>query len=95
MVYEIVVQTIDPTRRDEYVEGYRRAFREANMAGNHGGKICTSVEDPSRVVLVIEWDSVEAHQRHRGTPPHNRFREAISPYQTQPSDLQHYLVQDL
>ena len=95
MVYEIVVQTVDPARRDEYVETFRRAFREVNFAGFRGGKICTSVEDPSRVVMVIEWDSVEAHAQHRGTPPHNRFREATAPYQTKPSDLQHYLVQDL
>jgi quinol monooxygenase YgiN len=95
VIYEIVVQTVDPARRDEYVDVYRKAFREANMAGNHGGKICTSVEDPSRVVLVIEWDSVEAHEKHRGTPPHNAFREKITAFQTKPSDLQHFVVQDL
>jgi heme-degrading monooxygenase HmoA len=95
MIYEIVVQTVDPARRDEYVDAYRKAFREANMAGNHGGKICTSVEDPARVVVMIEWDSVEAHKQHPGTAPHNAFREKIYAFQTQPSDLQHYVVEDL
>jgi quinol monooxygenase YgiN len=95
VVYEIVVQTIDPARRDEYLEVYRKAFREANMAGFRGGKICPSLEDPTRVVLIIEWDSVEAHKQHVGTPPHTRFREQITPYQTKPSDLQHYEPRDL
>ena len=95
MVYEIVIQTVDPARRDEFVDVFRKSFREANMAGNHGGKICKSVEDPSRVVMVIQWDSVEAHTQHRGTPAHNRFREAISAYQTKPSELQHFVIEDL
>ncbi len=95
MVYEIVVQTVDPARRDEFVATFRQAFREANFAGFRGGKMCTSVEDPERVMMVIEWDSVEAHTQHRGTPAHNRFRETTSGYQTKPSEIQHYVIQDL
>ncbi len=95
MVYEIVTQTIDPTRREEYLDVYRRAFRDAGFAGFRGGKVCPSLEDPARVVLIIEWDSVEAHKQHVGTPAHNRFREAIRDYQTAPSEIQHHAVQDL
>jgi len=47
------------------------------------------------VVVMIEWDSVEAHKQHPGTAPHTAFREKISAFQTQPSDLQHYVVEDL
>ena len=95
MVYEIVTQTIDPARRDEFVSAFRRAFREANFAGFRGGKICPSVEDPARVVMLIEWESVEAHKQHVGTPAHNRFREAIGGYQTAPSQIQHHAAEDL
>lgn len=95
MIYEVVVQSIDPARRDEHIEAYRRAWQEADFEGWRGGKILTSVEDPGRVILLIEWDSVEAHTRHRGTPRHDRFREAIRSYQTAPSDTGHYLIQEL
>ena len=50
------------------------------------------VEDPARVVVIIEWDSVEAHTRHRGTPPHTAFRERISAYQTAPTQGAHYEI---
>lgn len=95
MIYEVVIQTIDPARREEYLDVFRQAFREANFAGSHGGKILASEEDPARTVVIIEWDSVEAHTRHRGTPPHTRFRETISKYQTAPSQGGHYRVEDL
>jgi heme-degrading monooxygenase HmoA len=95
MIQEVLFQTIDPARRDEYVDEFRKAFREANFAGAHEGKILKSVEDPSRVVIVIEWDTVESHTRHRGTPPHNAFRERISAYQTAPTQGAHYEASDL
>jgi heme-degrading monooxygenase HmoA len=95
VIYEVLYQTIDPARRDEYVDVFRKAFRAANFAGAHEGKICKSVEDPARVVIVIEWDTVESHTRHRGTPPHNAFREKISAYQTAPTQGAHYEIADL
>ena len=95
MIYEVLLQTIDPARRAEYLDVFRQAFREANFAGAHGGKILPSIEDPTRVVVVIEWDTVESHTRHRGTPAHNAFRERISAYQTAPTQGAHYEVSDL
>ena len=95
MIYEVVVQTVDPAQRDRHVETFKRAFQEWSPAGAHGGKILRCVEDPARVIVVIEWDSVEAHTSHRGTPAHNRFREASGAHQTAPSQLAHYLVEDL
>jgi quinol monooxygenase YgiN len=95
VVYEILVQTVDPARRDEYVQVFKRALREWNPTGFHGGKACPSVEDPTRVVMILEWDSVEAHTSHRGTPAHTRFRETFSPYQTAPTQLHHYTIEDL
>jgi hypothetical protein len=39
---------------------------------------------------MIEWDSVEAHTQHRGTPTHNAMREVTARYQTQKSDGAHF-----
>jgi hypothetical protein len=41
---------------------------------------------------MIEWDSVEAHTQHRGTPVHNAMREATSKYQTVKSDGAHFVM---
>jgi quinol monooxygenase YgiN len=68
---------------------------DANFAGSHSIKIFASIEDPSRVILIVEWDSVEAHTQHRGTPAHNRMREANTGYQTAKSDGAHYLLHEI
>ena len=92
MIQEIVIQQVQPEKRDEYVQVFADILKKANFAGSHGIKFFTSVEDPSRVILMIEWDSVEAHTRHRGTPVHNAMREATSKYQTVKSDGAHFLT---
>jgi heme-degrading monooxygenase HmoA len=90
MIHEIVIQHVAPEKRDEYIEVFGEILKKANYAGAHGIKFFTSIEDPSRVILMIEWDSVEAHTQHRGTPTHNAMREVTARYQTQKSDGGHF-----
>ena len=92
MIQEIVIQQVHPEKRDEYVQVFGDILKKANYAGSHGIKFFTSVEDPSRVILMIEWCSVEAHTPHRGTPVHNAMREATSKCQTVKSDGGHFLT---
>lgn len=95
MVHEMVIATVDPARRDEYVEVWKRAWDEAHFAGSHGGRILRCVEDPSRVVMLLNWDSVEAHKQHPGTDAHNRFRAQFASFQKEPSLVQHYTIEEL
>lgn len=94
-IYEVVLQTVDPARRDEYVGVFKGAFAEAAFAGWSGGKILRGIEDPARVVVIVEWGSVEAHTQHIGTPALARLRERTARYQTAPSVAAHYLAEDL
>jgi quinol monooxygenase YgiN len=93
MIHEIVIQQVAPEKRDEYIKVFGEFLTKANYDGSHGIKFFTSIEDPSRVILVIEWDSVEAHTRHRGTPTHNAMREMTAKYQTAKSDGAHFIAQ--
>ena len=77
MIHEIVIQQVQPDKRDEYIKVFGEILTKANYPGSHGIRFFTSIEDPSRVILMIEWDSVEAHTQHRGTPTHNAMREAV------------------
>jgi heme-degrading monooxygenase HmoA len=92
MVYEIVISEVDPARRDEYVQEYKKAWQEANAPGAHTVRLLASIEDPARVITIIEWDSVEAHEKQRLTEAHAHFRDRVQPYRMGPSDLKHYLV---
>ena len=90
MIHEIVVQHVAPEKRDEYIRVFGDYLKKADYAGAHGIRFFTSIEDPSRVILMIEWDSVEAHTQHRGTPVHNAMREMTARYQTKESDGGHF-----
>jgi quinol monooxygenase YgiN len=90
MIHEIVIQQVAPEKREEYIRIFGDFLKKANYAGAHRIKFFTSIEDPSRVILMIEWDNVEAHTQHRGTPTHNAMREATARYQTQKSDGGHF-----
>ena len=92
MIQEIVIQQVQAEKRDEYIRVFGDFLKQANYAGSHGIRFFTSIEDPSRVILMIEWDSVEAHTQHRGTPVHNAMREATSKYQTVKSDGAHFRI---
>ena len=95
MIHEIVIQHVAPEKRDEYIRVFGDYLKKAGYAGAHGIRFFTSIEDPSRVILMIEWDSVEAHTRHRGTPVHNAMRELTARYQTQKSDGGHFHLQSV
>jgi quinol monooxygenase YgiN len=95
MIHEIVIQQVQPEKRDEYVKVFGDILQKANYSGSHGIKFFTSIEDPGRVILLIEWDSVEAHTQHRGTPTHTAMREVTASYQTQKSDGAHFLKHEV
>ena len=99
MIYEVVEMTIDPEKRDEYCKVYRQAWKEAGFAGSHGGKVMRAMDDPAKVVVIIAWESLEAHRQHTrprpGTAAHQLFREKIHPYMTETSVVHHYEIEEL
>ena len=95
MIHEIVIQHVQPEKRDEYIKVFGEILTKANYAGSHGIRFFTSIEEPGRVILMIDWDSVEAHTQIRGTPTYNAMREATSKYQTAKSDGGHFLMHEV
>jgi heme-degrading monooxygenase HmoA len=50
-----------------------------------------SIEDPTRFVLLIEWDSVEAHNvGFRESDRFPQWRALISPHFAKPPFVQHF-----
>jgi len=91
MIQEIIVQHVQAEKRDEYIKVFGEFLAKANYPGSHGIKFFASIEDPSRVILMVDWDSVEAHTQIRGTPTYNSMRELTGKYQTTKSDGGHFL----
>jgi quinol monooxygenase YgiN len=95
MIQEIVIQHVQPEKRDEYIKVFGDFLTKANYAGSHGFRFFASIEDPARVILMIDWDNVEAHTRIRGTPTYNAMRELTSKYQTAKSDGGHFVLHEV
>jgi len=57
--------------------------------------ILCSEDDPESVVVLLEWESKEHHQRWRGTPPHTRFRRAVEGWQSKRSSGGYYFAETI
>jgi heme-degrading monooxygenase HmoA len=93
--YEVRFQTVAPERRSEYVKLYKQAIQEIKLAGCNGGLILCSEDDSASVMVLLEWESKEHHQRWRGTWPHTRFRSAVEGWQSKSSTGGYYLAETI
>lgn len=91
MVLEVADIEVHPGQEEAFAAAYR-SVRDV-LAGTSG---CTSVrmtrgiESPSRFVLLVEWDDVEAHERNfRGTDRFTTWRAAIGPFFAAPPRIEH------
>ncbi|WP_025274537.1 antibiotic biosynthesis monooxygenase family protein [Haloglycomyces albus] len=91
MVTEIADIHITPGQEDEFLSAYREARHNvAQSPGLRNMRMTRSVESPSRFVLLIEWDSIEAHdQGFRQTERFDAWREAIGGYFAEAPKVEH------
>lgn len=76
----------------EFADAYRGARSIlAETDGVRSVRMTHGVERPSRFVLLVEWDSVQAHLRNfRATDRWEQWRAAIGPYFAEPPLVEHY-----
>ena len=91
MVLEVAIIAVRPGAEEDFVNAYRGARDEvATTPGCRSVRLTRGIESPSRFVLLVEWDSVEAHElQFRATDRFARWRAAIGPYFAAPPDVQH------
>jgi heme-degrading monooxygenase HmoA len=92
MVLEVANILVTPGHEDDFVLAYRGA-REllASSPGCRSVRMTRGVESPSRFVLLVEWDSVEAHQTNfRQTDRYGQWRAAIGPHFASPPNVEHF-----
>jgi heme-degrading monooxygenase HmoA len=81
-VTEIARFDVKPGTESDFIAAYRTVRREiATSPGCRSIRMSRGVESPSAFVLLVEWDSLEAHtEGFRGSDGFGRWRAAISPY---------------
>lgn len=91
MVLEVAEIKITPGQEEAFKEAYRSARELVKVSpGLRSMRMTQGVENPSRFVLLIEWDSVEAHEQgFRETDRFPKWREAIGPFFAAPPFVEH------
>jgi heme-degrading monooxygenase HmoA len=82
MVLEIADIAVKPGSEDDFAAAVREGIKfVSDTAGFGSARLTRGVESPSRFVLLIEWDSVEAHNvGFRESENFGRWRALIGPY---------------
>jgi len=91
MVLEVADIEIRPGEEEQFVAAYRSARDAvAETPGCRSVRMTRGIESPSRFVLLVEWDSVEAHEQNfRATERFTRWRAAIGPHFAAPPRVEH------
>jgi heme-degrading monooxygenase HmoA len=75
------------------------AFREAfllgreHLAGSPGCRtvrMTQGIETPTRFVLLVEWDSVAAHEAFRASEAFTAWRGHVGPHFAAPPRIEHF-----
>jgi heme-degrading monooxygenase HmoA len=92
MVLEVALIDVQPGQEDAFAAAYRTA--RPILAGAEGCRsirMTRGIESPSRFVLLVEWDSVEAHQDNfRATERFTQWRGHIGPFFAAPPSVEHF-----
>ena len=54
----------------------------AGVPGVKSVNLGRGIENPSKFMLLVEWDSMDAHAAFRSNPVYGPFRQILSPYST-------------
>jgi heme-degrading monooxygenase HmoA len=91
MVLEVALIDVTPGAEQAFADAYSQA-REV-LAGSPGCRsirMTHGIETPTRFVLLVEWDSVAAHEQFRAGPGFGQWRGFIGPHFAQPPHVEHF-----
>lgn len=91
MVLEVANITVTPGSEDAFLDAYH-GVREVLVStpGCRSARMTRGIESPSRFVLLVEWDSVQAHEENfRASERFATWRAAIGPFFDGPPNVEH------
>ncbi|GAA5140002.1 antibiotic biosynthesis monooxygenase family protein [Pseudonocardia adelaidensis] len=92
MVLEIADIAVKPGTEEEFADAVRAGIRYvSDTPGFRNARLTKGVESPGRFVLLIEWDSVEAHTvGFRESENYGRWRGHIGPFLDGDPRVEHF-----
>lgn len=96
MVWEVGIIDVTAGQEDQFSAAYRKARSLLTDTPGYRSVLMTrGVESPSRFVLLVEWDSVEAHHTNfRASDRFPAWRQLIGPYFATPPRVEHFTPLD-
>ncbi|HSK91355.1 MAG TPA: antibiotic biosynthesis monooxygenase [Euzebyales bacterium] len=91
MVVEIALIDVKHGEEAQFAAAFLQA-RDlvASAPGCHWVRMTRGVESPSRFVLLVEWDSVAAHEAFRASDAFPRWRALVGPHFAAPPVVEHF-----
>lgn len=93
MIVEIAEFTVKPEERGAFEEALSRGVKTvlSQATGYISHRILGGIETTGRVLLVVQWRSVEDHMvGFRESARFTEWRAIISPFFTQPVRMEHF-----
>jgi heme-degrading monooxygenase HmoA len=92
MVLEVARIEILPGQESAFAEAYAKGRPLlADTPGCRSVRMTRGIESPSAFVLLVEWDSVEAHEvNFRRNERFVQWRALIGPHFAQPPVVEHF-----
>lgn len=91
MVLEVALIDVKPGSEEAFAEAYGQAQSlVAQTPGCRSMRMTREVETPTRFVLLVEWDSLEAHDAFRSGERFPQWRGLVGPHFAGPPQVEHY-----
>jgi heme-degrading monooxygenase HmoA len=91
MMLEHALLSVTPGREEEFETSARLALPLLDAAaGCFGGEIRRQEEDGSIYLLLIRWESIDAHMAWRETDDFPRWRELTWPFYLERPSVTHF-----
>lgn len=91
MVLEVALIDVTPGAEQSFRDAYEQAKGlPAATSGCGPMRMTQGVETPTRFVLLIEWESVEAHDVFRNGDGFAQWRALIGPHFAGPPHVEHF-----
>jgi heme-degrading monooxygenase HmoA len=93
MVLEVALLDVKAGEEEAFVTAYRAAHNVlATTPGCLTVRMTRGIESPSRFTLLVEWESVAAHEENfRGSERFTTWRGHIAPYFAAPPTVEHFV----
>jgi heme-degrading monooxygenase HmoA len=91
MVFEIALIDVKPGSEEAFAAGYASVKDVLNVSpGLRSIRMTQGIETPSRFILLVEWDSVAAHEAFRASDRFAIWRSGIGQHFATPPHVEHF-----